>query len=110
MLAVIESDFTKGITKMVACEQVAADTSKKQTKEDDIEKTTKEQDVKYKTKDFTGLDKKVGELTSERSGVEDELKAVNDYLASLAKKCTYKVETNVERKARRASEIDGWVI
>ena len=65
-----------------------------------------------KTKDFTGLDKKVGELTSERSGVEDELKAVKDYLASLAKKCTYKVETNIERKARRASEIDRgpWVI
>ena len=63
-----------------------------------------------KTKDFTGLDKKVGELTSERSGVEDELKAVKDYLASLAKKCTYKVDTNIERKIvvlRRLTEVLG---
>jgi len=107
MLEVIESDFTKGITEMVAGEQIAADTYEKETKENALEKTTKEQDVKYKTKEFTGLDKKIGDLTSERGGVEDELTAINDYLASLDKKCTYKVETYAERKARRAAEIDG---
>jgi hypothetical protein len=46
-------------------------------------------------------------LTSERAGVEDELNAVNDYLASLDKKCTYKVESYAERKARREAEING---
>merc|ERR1719161_1784849 len=107
MLEVIESDFTKGITEMVAAEQMAADTYEKETKENAIEKTTKEADVKYKTKEFTGLDKPIGELTSERSGVEDELNAVNEYLASLDKKCTYKVESYAERKARREAEIDG---
>merc|ERR1719183_1474776 len=107
MLEVIKSDFTKGITEMVAAEQMAADTYEKETKENAVEKTTKEQDVKYKTKEFTGLDKKVGELTSERSGVEDELNAVNEYLASLDKKCTYKVESYAERKARREAEING---
>merc|ERR1719331_473467 len=107
MLEVIESDFTKGITEMVAAEQMAADTYEKETKENAIEKTTKEQDVKYKTKEFTGLDKTIGELTTERSGVEDELNAVNEYLASLDKKCTYKVESYAERKARRQAEIDG---
>merc|ERR1719408_264311 len=107
MLEVIESDFTKGITEMVAAEQMAADTYEKETKENAVEKTTKEQDVKYKTKEFTGLDKTIGELTSERSGVEDELNAVNEYLASLDKKCTYKVESYAERKARRQAEIDG---
>merc|ERR1719337_276596 len=107
MLEVIESDFTKGITEMVAAEQMAADTYEKETKENAVEKTTKEQDVKYKTKEFTGLDKTIGELTSERSGVEDELNAVNDYLESLDKKCTYKVESYAERKERRQAEIDG---
>merc|ERR1719163_1646687 len=107
MLEVIESDFTKGITEMVAAEQMAADTYEKETKENAIEKTTKEADVKYKTKEFTGLDKSIGELTSERSGVEDELNAVNEYLESLDKKCTYKVESYAERKARRQAEIDG---
>merc|ERR1719329_1032875 len=107
MLEVIESDFTKTITEMVAAEQMAADTYEQDAKEAAVSKTTKEQDVKYKTKAFTGLDKKVGDLTTERSGVEDELNAVNEYLASLDKKCTYKVESYAERKARRQAEIDG---
>merc|ERR1719446_495875 len=76
MLEVIESDFTKTITEMVAAEQMAADTFEKEAKEAAVAKTSKEQDVKYKTKAFTDLDKKVGTLTSERSGVEDELTAV----------------------------------
>merc|ERR1719331_81015 len=107
MLEVIESDFTKTITEMVAAEEMAAATFEKDAKEAAVAKTTKEQDVKYKTKAFTGLDKKVGELTTERSGVEDELTAVNEYLESLDKKCTYKVESYAERKARRQAEIDG---
>merc|ERR1719161_63607 len=49
MLEVIESDFTKTITEMVAAEQMAADTYEKETKEAAVAKTTKEQDVKYKT-------------------------------------------------------------
>jgi len=107
MLEVIESDFTKGITQMVAAEQMAADTYEKETKENAVEKTTKEADVKYKTKEFTGLDKTIGVLTSDRAGVEDELNAVNEYLESLDKKCTYKVESYADRKARRQAEIDG---
>jgi len=107
MLEVIESDFTKTITQMVSDEQTAADTFEKDAKEAALAKTTKEADVKYKTKDFTGLDKKVGELTTERSGVEDELTALNDYLESLDKKCTYKVESYAEKKARREAEVDG---
>merc|ERR1719162_2782860 len=107
MLEVIESDFTKIITEMVAAEQIAADAAENETKENAVEKTTKQQDVKYKTKDFTGLDKKIGELTNDRSGVEEELTAVNEYLEGLDKKCTYKVETYAERKARRQAEVDG---
>merc|ERR1711907_846348 len=93
MLEVIESDFTKGLTEMVAAEQVAAATYDKETKENAIEKTTKEQDVKYKTKEAAGLDKKAAELSTDIEGVKSELDAVNDYLASLDKKCTYKVES-----------------
>merc|ERR1719152_883670 len=107
MLEVVESDFSKGLAEIIAVEEEAAAAYEKQTKENAVAKTTKEQDVKYKTKAFTDLDKKVGELTSERSGVEDELNAVNEYLESLDKKCTYKVESYAERKARRQAEIDG---
>jgi len=107
MLEVIESDFTKGLTEMVAAEQTAAASYERETKENAIEKTTKTQDVKYKTKEAAGLDKAVSELTADREGVESELDAVNDYLASLEKKCTYKVESYEERKARREAEING---
>merc|ERR1719384_1343566 len=107
MLEVIESDFTKGITDMVAAEQTAAATYERQTKENAIEKTTKQQDVKYKTKESATLDKAVAELSTDREGVDAELQAVNEYLASLEKKCTYKVESYAERKARRVAEING---
>merc|ERR1719506_653054 len=107
MLEVIESDFTKSITEMVAAEQTAASTYEKETNENAIEKTTKQQDVKYKTKEAASLDKKAAELTTDRDGVKSELDAVNDYLKSLEDKCTYKVESYAERKARREAEING---
>merc|ERR1719245_684204 len=92
---------------MVAAEQTAAATYTKETKENAIEKTTKSQDVKYKTKEAAALDKKAAELSSDRDGVKSELDAVNDYLGSLDKKCTYQVESYAERKARREAEIEG---
>jgi hypothetical protein len=107
MLEVIESDFTKGITEMVASEQMSAATFDKETKEQAIEKTTKNQDVKYKTKEAAGLDKKAAELSTDVDGVKSELDAVNEYLASLEKKCTYKVESYADRKARREAEVNG---
>merc|ERR1719281_1446912 len=107
MLEVIESDFTKGLTEMVAAEQTAASTYETETNENAIEKTTKDQDVKYKTKEAASLDKKASELSTDRDGVKTELDAVNEYLASLDKKCTYKVESYAERKARREAEIEG---
>jgi len=107
MLEVIESDFTKGLSEIVAAEQTAAATFDKETKENAIEKTTKNQDFKYKTKEAASLDKKAAELSTDIEGVKSELDAVNDYLASLEKKCTYKVESYAERKARREAEING---
>jgi len=107
MLEVIESDFTQGITEMVAAEQTAAATYDQETKENAIEKTTKDQDVKYKTQEAASLDKSIAEVTTDRDGVKAELDAVNEYLEGLNKKCTYKVESYEERKARREAEITG---
>merc|ERR1719272_1391149 len=107
MLEVIESDFTKGLSEIVAAEQTAAATFERETKENAVEKTTKNQDVKYKTKEAAGLDKKAAELSTDIEGVKSELDAVNEYLASLDKKCTYKVESYADRKARREAEVNG---
>jgi len=107
MLEVIESDFTKGLSELEAIESQAASAYDMQTKENAVTKTTKDQDVKYKTKEAAGLDKSASELSTDREGVQSELDATLEYLASLAKKCTYKVESYAERKARRESEVEG---
>merc|ERR1719207_105580 len=50
LLEVAESDFTTGLSEMIATEEAAAAAYDRQTKENAIEKVTKDQDVKYKTK------------------------------------------------------------
>jgi len=107
LLEVVESDFTKGLTEMIAAEEAAVAAYESETKDNEVEKTTKEQDVKYKTKEFTTLDKTIGDTTKDRDGVQEELDAVNSALKALDKKCTYKVESYEERKARREAEIGG---
>jgi len=107
LLEVCESDFSKALTEMTTTEQTAAHDYDAQTKANEITKATKDQDVKYKTKESNGLDKSVSEYSSDRSGVETELSAVNQYLTELKGRCIAKAETYGERKERRAAEISG---
>jgi len=107
LLEVVESDFSKGLAEMTAAEESAQATYDTETKENEIEKTTKDQDVAYKTKESTGLDKAVAEASSDRSGVQTELDAVNEYLSTLKKECSEVAETYAERKARFEAEIAG---
>merc|ERR1719331_3715133 len=88
LLEVCESDFTKALAEMRATEEASAGDYDKQTKENAIAKQTKEQDVKYKTKESVGLDKSASEMTSDRSGVQDELNAVLEYLDKSASEMT----------------------
>jgi len=107
LLEVCESDFSKALTEMTTAEQTAQQEYDTQTKENEITKSTKDQDVKYKTKEFNGLDKGLSEYSSDRSGVETELSAVNTYLSEIEGRCIAKAETYSERKERRAAEIAG---
>jgi len=107
MLEVIEADFTKGLEEMIATEETAVKDYEEQTKENDISKTTKTQDVKYKTKEFKALDASIAENTGDRTELETELKAVDDYYESLKKQCIAKPEPYEERKKRREAEIAG---
>jgi len=107
LLEVCESDFTKGLTEMTAQEETAAADYKAYVKEDDVAKVTKSQDVKYKTKEAAGLDKAVAELSTDLSGVTDELSAVLSGLDKLKEMCVAKAEPYAEKKARRESEIAG---
>merc|ERR1719398_600505 len=107
LLEVCESDFSKALTEMTAAEDAAQNQYDAQTKENEITKATKDQDVKYKTKESNGLDKGVAEYSSDKSGVETELSAVNEYLTQSEGRCIAKAETYSERKARREAEING---
>merc|ERR1719434_92077 len=107
LLEVCESDFTKGLAEMTATEQTAASEYDRETKENEITKTTKDQDVKYKTKEAKGLDKAVAEATADRSGVQEELDAVNQYYKGIKGRCIAKAETYAERVKRRTAEIAG---
>merc|ERR1719265_2857431 len=107
LLEVAESDFTTGLSGMIATEEASAAAYDRQTKDNAIEKATKDQDVKYKSKEAKELDEAVAEATSDRSGVQAELDAVKEYLSTLDAQCIAKPETYAERKARREAEIAG---
>merc|ERR1711957_956811 len=78
-----------------------------ESKQNEISKAMKEQDVKYKTAESTGLDKSVAEMSSDKEGVQTELDAVLEYLASLEKQCIAQPESYSERAARREAEMSG---
>jgi len=107
LLEVVESDFTKGSAEFTSTEESAQAAYDAQSKENEIEKVTKEQDVKYKTKESTELDKTVAETSSDRSGVQEELDAVLEYLRKLEEQCIAKAETFEERRARFEAELAG---
>merc|ERR1712176_82450 len=101
LLEVCESDFSKELAELRSNEQSAVAAYDKQSKENAIAKQTKEQDVKYKTKESVGLDKSASEMTSDRSGVQDELNAVLEYLDKLKDRCVAKAESYGDKKAAR---------
>merc|ERR1712241_1008172 len=107
LLEVVESDFSKGLIEMTSTEESAQAAYDQETKENEIEKTTKEQDIKYKSEEATGLEKATAEATSDRTGVQEELDAVLEYLKGIEDRCIAKPETYEERVARRDAELAG---
>merc|ERR1712037_482184 len=107
LLEVVESDFSKGLLEMTSTEENAQATYDQETKENEIEKTTKEQDIKYKSEEATGLEKATAEATSDRTGVQEELDAVLEYLKGIEDRCIAKPETYEERVRRREAELAG---
>merc|ERR1719164_379705 len=92
---------------MNSAEQTAVKEYDTASKENAITKATKEQDVKYKTKEAKGLDKDISEANADKSGVQTELDAVNEYYKGIKGRCVAKAETYAERKQRREAEIAG---
>merc|ERR1719469_615062 len=83
LLEVCEADFSKDLAQATSDEESAVAQYEQQTKENEIETTTKDQAVKYKTKESKALDQYVSEVSTDRSGVREELDAVVEYLAKV---------------------------
>jgi len=107
LLEVCESDFSKGLAEMIATEETAVSEYETTSKENEITKATKSQDVKYKVKEAKGLDKDTAEATADRSGVQEELDAVNAYYKGIKERCIAKPESYEDRVKRRTAEIAG---
>lgn len=107
ILEVVESDFSKSLAEMTSIEENSASTYEADTQENTLDKTMKEKDVEYKTAEAASLDKSVSEVTADRSTIQSELDAVNEYLAKLEDMCVAKAEPYEETKKRREDEIAG---
>merc|ERR1719437_405018 len=107
ILEVVESDFATNLAKEETEEGDAAAEYAKTTQENKVTATLKNQDVKYKTQEFTGLDKSIADMTSDRDSTNNELSAVLEYYAKIKDRCIAKPETYEERQRRRAAEIAG---
>merc|ERR1712060_922958 len=107
LLEVCEADFSKNLAQITTDEDLAASEYDQVSKDNQVERTAKQQDVRYKVKESKYLDKFTGELTADRTGVQAELDAVNEYLSKIHSECDERVETYATRKARREAEIAG---
>jgi len=107
ILEVVEADFAKSLATEETGEDGAQAEYEKTTHANALTKTRKDQDVTYQTKEFTGLDKQVNDLTSDRETMDSELSAVLEYYAKIKERCIAKPEKYEERKARREAEIKG---
>jgi len=107
LMQVIESDFSKGLAEMIAEEESAAAVYDRQSKENAVEKVTKDQSVRYKSKESVRLDKAVSQANSDRSGTQEELDAIVEYLKQLDEACIVQPDTYALRKSRREAELAG---
>jgi len=107
LLEVIEADFSKNLAQITADEEAAVAGYKTVSKENEIERATKEQATKYKTGESKQLDMTSAELSSDRSGVQDELDAVTEYLTKIEAQCIAKADSYADRKESREGELAG---
>eukprot|EP00929_Paragymnodinium_shiwhaense_P027374 TRINITY_DN1607_c0_g1_i1.p1 TRINITY_DN1607_c0_g1~~TRINITY_DN1607_c0_g1_i1.p1 ORF type:complete len:676 (+),score=272.60 TRINITY_DN1607_c0_g1_i1:96-2123(+) len=107
LLEVVESDFSKALAEMVAAEENAAAEYTVATNENEVAKAGKSKDVDYKNKEAASLDKTNTEIEADISGMQEELDANNEGLATLQKQCVGKADSYAETAARRQKELDG---
>lgn len=107
LLEVIESDFTKGLTELVAAETAAQSGYEAESQDNEETKAVKQQEVEFKTKELAANEKAVTAAKQDSSSTQDELDAVLEYLKKIEGKCIVPPASYQERKARREAMIAG---
>jgi len=107
ILEIAESDFARSLAEANASEDDAVDIHEKTTQDNQVSTATKKAAVEGKTQEAARLEQAISDHTSDRSGVQEELDAVTEYLEKLRPQCTQEPESYEDRKARRENEIEG---
>lgn len=106
LLEQIESDFAKSLTKGENEEGDAQAEYQRLTKRNKVAKEGKSAEIKYLTREFQGLDKNIVDLTKDKRGVENQLKAAVSYLEKVKDRCILKPETEAELRRKAQAEIN----
>jgi len=107
LLEVVESDLAKNLAQLQTEEDDLQQNFEVETQQYQVTKHVKEQDIALKTKEFTGLDKRVSQLSQDHASDTEELAAVTEYFAKVKDRCVAKPVSYTERKEKREEEIRG---
>jgi len=107
ILEVAESDFARSLAEGQASEDDEQEGYEKTTQDNKVSTATKKASVEGKTQEAARLEQSITDSKSDQSGVQEELKAVLEYLEKLRPQCVAEPESYEDRKARREREIEG---
>lgn len=107
LLETVESDFSQTLAELTSSEDASLHEYEAQTQQNELTRTSKQKEVQALTKQVVSLDKAIVDSKSDRSGLNSELSAVQEYLAKLKSECSAPVNSYEEVKLRRDQEIAG---
>lgn len=107
LLEIVESDFAKILTETQSEEDAAEDEHRRYIQDSTEIRAVKEKLSQRATTEITQLKKSASEMSSDRSSSQDELDAINEYLARLKSQCIQKPGTLAQRIQKREVEIAG---
>jgi chromosome segregation ATPase len=107
LLEVVESDLAKNLAQLQTEEDDLQQAYESENQQFAVTRATKNQDITLKTKEYTSLDKRVSQLSSDHATSSEELSAINEYFAKVKDRCVAKPISYEDRKAKREAQIKG---
>jgi len=107
LLEVAEGDFARSLAE-ARTEEDDAQNEYDSTSQDNRElASSKKAAVQGKQDEIGRLEQAVSDADADRTGVQDELDAILEYLEKLRPQCTTQPDSYAQRKQRREDEIEG---